>query len=456
MLFINSCKKILTGLLFFISLFIILISCDSTEPPANISLTLKLEDVSCTEAWLQLTTNNIQLPATINFLINNNVAQILSLSTQDSLLYIDSLLPNQNYSFQVSSIQHQESGISSNKVAATTLDTTSHNFTWQTFEFGQHSSSTLYDVAIINENNIWAVGEIYLNDSLGNPDPTAYNSVHWDGQSWELRRINMLSNCNPVIYPPLKAIWAFSENNIVFTSGGSIGWFDGINNRTDCTIRPLLTGSINKIWGSSNNDLYIVGNSGNIAHYNGTSWSKIESGTTFNLTSISGNNDEVYFSGVNSFTNEGILLKYKSNSLSVLANGKIIGANEVFNPFLYGEFQTVCLIDNTLLLGGNFLYQFKFNRWNYVKSLPENFVNGNPNGSIRGFIYSITANNGNDIIISGDRNTLLHFNGIEWLQLGEPYDPLSNTSHRSTKIQNNIVVTVGFKGNKAMIMKLVR
>ena len=32
MLFINSCKKVLTGFLFFISLFIISISCDSTEP----------------------------------------------------------------------------------------------------------------------------------------------------------------------------------------------------------------------------------------------------------------------------------------------------------------------------------------------------------------------------------------------------------------------------------------
>ncbi len=57
----------------------------------------------------------------------------------------------------------------------TTMDTTSHNFTRQSFTFGQHSSSVLYDVAIIDENNIWAVGDIYMNDSLGNPDPNRYN-----------------------------------------------------------------------------------------------------------------------------------------------------------------------------------------------------------------------------------------------------------------------------------------
>jgi len=60
-------------------------------------------------------------------------------------------------------------------------DTTSHNFTFQTFTFGEHSSSVLYDVAIVNDSSIWAVGEIYLNDSLGQPDPIAYNSTHWDG-----------------------------------------------------------------------------------------------------------------------------------------------------------------------------------------------------------------------------------------------------------------------------------
>ena len=69
-------------------------------------------------------------------------------------------------------------------------DTTSHSFTWQTFEFGDDgaSPSSLKDVAIINDSDIWAVGSIYLNDSTGQPDYTAYNAVHWDGNKWELKR----------------------------------------------------------------------------------------------------------------------------------------------------------------------------------------------------------------------------------------------------------------------------
>ncbi|MEO8232122.1 MAG: glucosyl transferase [Ignavibacteriota bacterium] len=436
-------------LIFFITTGLLLLNnCDSTDPKLEPDLKLELLDVSCTEAWLQLTTNNIQLPATVNLLKNNSVTQTFSLSTQDSLLYIDSLLPNQTYKIQVAI---QQSNNTSNELSVTTMDTTSHNFTWQTFEFGQHSSSILYDVAIIDENDIWAVGEIYMNDSLGNPDPIAFNAVHWNGQSWELKRIPILLSGSP-FYPIIKSIFAFNENDIWFEAG--IHWDGLIFKQIQFNLQ--WSGNVNKLLGSSSNDLYAVGNNGNIAHYNGSSWTKIMSGTTFNLTSISGNNDEVYFSGVNSFTNEGILFKYKSSSISVLANGKIIGADEVFKPFLYGEFQSICLTGNTLFLGGNFLYQFKFNRWDYVKSLPGNFVNGNPSGSIRGFIYSINANYGNDIIISGDRNTLLHFNGNDWIQLGEPYNTGSNISHRSTKILNHIIVTVGYKGNKALIMKLVR
>lgn len=50
---------------------------------------------------------------------------------------------------------------------------------------------------------------------------------------------------------------------------------------------------MNKIWGSSSNDLYVVGNSGNIARYNGSSWTKIESGTTANINDIWGVIDQI-------------------------------------------------------------------------------------------------------------------------------------------------------------------
>ena len=181
------------------TLIILLNACNTTEPPVEKEeLFLKLEDASCTEAWITLTTTNLKLPTTILLEQNSQTRLTINLDKSDTLLYIDSLLPNQTYKFQlvIQSINH-----SSNELSVTTMDTTSHNFTWQTWTFCEHSSSVLYDVAIIDENNIWAVGEIYMNDSLGQPDPKAYNAVHWDGNNWSLKKITVEFRGNMITHP---------------------------------------------------------------------------------------------------------------------------------------------------------------------------------------------------------------------------------------------------------------
>src|SRR5690606_9849046 len=114
--------------------------------PDNKKLTLTFEDASCTEVWFTLETENLQLPTDITLLLNDSVPQYSRLNTQDSLLYIDSLLPNQTYTIQSFIHSINQSELSSNKITFTTMDTTSHNFTFETFTFGEHSSSVLYDV----------------------------------------------------------------------------------------------------------------------------------------------------------------------------------------------------------------------------------------------------------------------------------------------------------------------
>ncbi|MFN3695775.1 MAG: glucosyl transferase, partial [Ignavibacterium sp.] len=73
----------------------------STEPKLEAELKLELEDASCTEAWIKLSATNLQSPATINLLKDGNVAQTISLwRDADTVLYVDSLLPNQTYRFK--------------------------------------------------------------------------------------------------------------------------------------------------------------------------------------------------------------------------------------------------------------------------------------------------------------------------------------------------------------------
>jgi hypothetical protein len=421
-------KQKTVSLIFLLTFYLLLlctVSCNTVDlPPDKTVLTLTLEDVSCTEAWIQLTTNNLQLPATLNLLKDNNITKTITLQTADTLLYIDSLLPNQTYNFQAVS---QSSNQSSKEINVTTLDTTSHNFTFQTWTFGEHGNSVLFDVAIMG-NEIWAVGQIYMNDSLGNPDNKAYNVVHWDGTKWELKRINMLSSCNPITYPPLRAIWAFSENNIVVTSGGSIGWFDGINNLTDCSIRPLLTGSLNKLWGSNSSDLYVVGNNGNIAHWNGSKWTKIESGTDVNLRDISGQTNEIFVSGYSTDLSKSILLKLKNNTTETFWENNTISGTPPYGNLIY----SIAGSSNNLIISSN---QGVF-KHNFMIIYPSQKIFTVPRR-----VYKVVAKNMNDIYTAGDRSNVWHYNGVTRKEL---YVNLSVPSpYYSAAVSGNIYVAVG-------------
>jgi len=419
-------KYVLVFYLLIVSL--LTFSCNEGYDFSQALLGLGLRGYSCTEAWIEVQIGSNDKTADIYIKKNDEIIKTIRIAQSDSLFYFDSLQPNTAYKFDAVTYDDGKE-VKSNPVTFTTLDTTSHNFTWQTFEFGQHSSSVLYDVAIIDENNIWAVGEIYMNDSLGNPDPTCYNAVHWNGQIWELKKINMLSTCNPVTYPPLKAIWAFSENNIVFTSGGSIGWFDGTNIRTDCTIRPLLTGSINKLWGSSSNDLYAVGNNGNIAHYNGSSWTKIVSGTTTDINDAWGvfeNGTSTVYCPVSSVFNppqDKKILKITSDKVDSISWNRDIGLNSAWTNN-----------ENFLYVCGEGVYVNKFGNWNEIVLQP---VGTN----------SIRGNSINDIFIDGDYGFITHFNGKSWHIYNNNY--LKGYSRLSFK--GDIVAIAGNYQGKAII-----
>ena len=88
---------VITLILMLSSLF----SCNTTEPPVNNgALTLLLADVSSTEAWVELKTNGITFPAQINLVLDSKALTNINLTTNDTTIYIDSLLPNKAYNIQ--------------------------------------------------------------------------------------------------------------------------------------------------------------------------------------------------------------------------------------------------------------------------------------------------------------------------------------------------------------------
>ncbi|MDD3557747.1 MAG: hypothetical protein PHW27_04165, partial [Melioribacteraceae bacterium] len=64
----------------------------------------------------------------------------------------------------------------SEKVVGRTLGATSHNYVWEEYTIGE--SGALYDVWGTDENNVYAVGGVRIND-------TTYGVIHWDGTQWK-------------------------------------------------------------------------------------------------------------------------------------------------------------------------------------------------------------------------------------------------------------------------------
>ena len=430
-------KRAIVGVLV-ISLGLLLKSCNTVDPPPGEkpTLALKLEDVSCTEAWIELTTTNIPLPATITLKQTNPTGDtrthISILNTKDSLLYVDSLLPNQSYSFIAS--HSGLSGISSNELSVTTMDTTSHNFTFQSWTFGENSSSVLYDVAIINENNIIAVGAIYMNDSLGQPDPNAYNVVRWDGSEWTIGRIAFTGGCH-IIYPPIRAIWSFSENDIWFASGGSLVHYDGENYNNDCRMNSMLNGAINKIWGSSSNDLYVVGNNGTLIRFNGTLWLKMQSGTGLPIRDI--------FGAINTHKNKYEILcvadSYGSPDGSKVLSIKNGGVHEIWNDGLPYGLDAIWFVPNRkYIVVGDGLWETRVLDTNLVR---QSILPALHKTAIRG-------QNLNDIIVGGAFWLFAHWNGANW----QTYFPITSGSFTAVEIKNNIIAAVGGVNSKAAVV----
>jgi hypothetical protein len=427
-------KKYLSVVLIFISLIISSCKKDNPIPPdEQPQINLTLEETSCTEAWIKLGTSNISLPANAEILKDDSITQTINLTTSDTVLYVDSLLPNHTYKFQ-SAIQ--SIGQSSNELNVTTMDTTSHVFTWQTWTFGgQAGSCTLYDVAIINENNIWAVGEIYLLDSIGVPDPQAYGIAKWDGQTWELKKL--FYNNNIPVTP--RGILVISPNDIYLASGSIFHW-DGVSSTVQIVYSrlnlPDPNAMVEKLWGNSEM-LYGVGNAGTIVTYQNGQWSRIESGTNVDLLDISGdtNGETIFIAGYKDL-NPTVLLKLQNFNVEKIIEDK----DNLFNyitDFISGAIFSIWSDNKNLYaLTWYDLYRADYNTKGNAVALWK----GDPQDWDA---VSVRGNRSNDIITCGVISKIWHYNGVSW----NTYNELINTNDRLKRIEirGDITVAVGYR-----------
>jgi hypothetical protein len=401
-------------------------SCTNPISPAN-DFTLSVTDATCTEAWLNLHVNKVPAIVTINK--NGALLNTIRVTIRDTTIYDSTLSPGKTYTYQAIS-----GSTKSETVTAKTMDTTSHNWSFQTFYFGGASSSCLNDVAIINDTLAYAVGSVYVRDLTGAVDQYPYCLAVWNGKEWRTKRLyykdkDYQGNEFTSVLSNIRGILAYSNTDIWFAAGSIFHW-NGKDTIVDFSYHILtpsgLLPGINKLWGISSSNLYGVGNSGAIAHYTNGSWQKIESGTTLDIYDIYGSGNQIFViaSSYNPSLQERKLLQIDPSTHLVSA---------AYDNGLAISLRNLWFIPNKLYLcGGDGLF--------YKKDI-------NAEGSwhmypvTNYYTDGISGNDVNDIFVSGDYLELVHFNGSTWHNYRDEI-PQVNGAFR-VKVKGNFLIAVG-------------
>lgn len=196
-------------------------------------------------------------------------------------------------------------------------DSTTQNFTFQTYEFGDGgTSSWLNDVWIFNQNNIWAVGYITSDDTtnstyhVGNP-----NILKWNGAKWIIQPYSGSSG-------GMYGIWAADSEDIYFAIGTVVKYDHGFYKEFNLGNIGFTNGQgIHKLWGSSESNIWGVGPQGTIVHYDGSKWAKIDFDQGWRFDAITGSEKTgiAYASATDQGFNTAIV-ELKDNSANIIYN----------------------------------------------------------------------------------------------------------------------------------------
>ncbi|MFI5253711.1 MAG: hypothetical protein ACHQQQ_14920, partial [Bacteroidota bacterium] len=367
-------------------------------------------DVGVTDAYIQI--NMDDRNPLRGFILKRDSATILSGSVagRDTVVYDTNLGIAHPYTYNLLRTYNGAAIDSALPVHMTTLDTTTHNFTWQIDTMG-YLTSYLYDAAIINDNDFWVVGSIYDRDSSGGTTVDSYCAVEWTPAGWNYKKfyypyIDPRGIKYNLLVGELRNIFALSPTDIWL--GGWLHW-DGTT-ITRYFMRDTFltfTDNIGQIWGPSSNDLWDVGTGGSINHFDGTRWSKVLSGITSDITDVYGSPDgkTVWFCGWFDFEPTS-LLRYR--------NGKV--------ETIYNSFNYLYTYDTTRITGATMSVWTNGNRrvfpltwYNLYEASSDTRGEGKTvrktDPSAAWSFLRVRGNAINDIVVVGYNGLIWHYNG---------------------------------------------
>lgn len=203
---------------------------------------------------------------------------------------------------------------------------------------------SLYDVWGSSASNVWAVGD-------------KGEMLRWDGAAWSLSRYDGTS----VTSQPL-------------------GSHDP----------PALQYTLRGVWGSSGSSVFAVGDSGVVLRYDGSSWTRMATGTTAQLNRVWGSSA----SNVYAATSTGRLLRYNGQSWSFVPGVQAPGA-------LWSVWGTSAT--NVYAVGdGGIVFRYNGTNWQRIR-LPTRLP-----------LYAVWGTGPSSVHVGGAEGALYRFDGTGW------------------------------------------
>ncbi|MFH1313404.1 MAG: hypothetical protein ABIJ00_09290 [Candidatus Eisenbacteria bacterium] len=202
------------------------------------------------------------------------------------------------------------------------------------------------------------------------------------------------------VFPPLGsmnfvAIWGSSESNI-FAVGdyGRVAHFDGSNwELMDSGTMFYLYA----VWGSGPNDVYAVGQNGTVIHYDGATWERIRLATDAHLYCIWGTSSDDIHIGSSSY-----FYHYDGNEWT---QGPYLGS--WYTKYdIWGSSPT-----NVFAVGyTGRIFHYDGNEWSDIgDQVPTNLV-----------LRSIWGSDSTNVYVVGEDGTMLHHDGDTWTDITDP------------------------------------
>jgi len=189
----------------------------------------------------------------------------------------------------------------------------------------------------------------------------------------------------------LYSIWGSSANDIfVVGYGGTILHFNG---STWETMDSGTTSAIKSVWGRSGSDVFAVGYSGTILHYNGTTWQTMSSGTTNHLEGVWGSSgNEVIAVGW-----AGTVLRYNGSTWNAMT-APYYGYHSIWGSSANDIFAVGTDGTNSVIA------HYNGTAWTSM-SLP---------AGTSSTLESVWGSSGSDVFAVGWSGTVLRYNGTAW------------------------------------------